>query len=112
MKQELLQLAKFKGFESRVINKSVESVYILNKDLYYYLWMCELQRWLILNHKILVDITVVDDWNEWSYTITVKDCMSPLAIVDCSIDTYFTQLLALEAGLLNALKLIENDSKN
>lgn len=112
MKQELLQLAKFKGFESKVIGKSVESVYILNKDLYYYLWMCELQRWLILNHKILVDVTVVDNWDSWDWKITIEDLMSPLAIVNCNLEDYSTQLLALEAGLLNALKLIQNDSKN
>ena len=44
MKEELIEIATKKGFSSNVIGKSVGSIYS-TKD-FYYLWMCELQKWL------------------------------------------------------------------
>ena len=52
MKSQLISLAKEKGFISPIIGKSVEAQYT-NKD-FYYLWMCELQKWLRTDWNIIL----------------------------------------------------------
>jgi len=43
MKDKLIELTKKIGFTSAIIGKSIESLYS-SKD-FYYLWLCELQKW-------------------------------------------------------------------
>jgi hypothetical protein len=50
MKEQLIQLAKDKGFVSHIIGKSVSAEHTI-KD-FYYLWLCELQKWLRDTHHI------------------------------------------------------------
>lgn len=54
MKEQLIQLAKDKGFISLVIGKSVTAKYSNNP--YYYLWLCELQKWLREKHHRHINI--------------------------------------------------------
>ena len=54
MEKKIIELATEKGFTSSIIGKSVEAKYS-NKD-FYYLWMCELQKWLREVHKIHIAI--------------------------------------------------------
>lgn len=85
-RQELIKLATDKGFTSKVIGKSVDNK-STEKD-FYYLWMCELQKWLRDVHRIHV---------------------SPLADYDKKDITYNTYWnsyeLALEEGLFQALSI-------
>lgn len=54
MKEQLIQLAKDKGFISLVIGKSATAKYS-NKP-YYYLWLCELQKWIREKHRRHINI--------------------------------------------------------
>jgi hypothetical protein len=82
--------------------------------------LCELQTWLIDNHKILVEAFPVDSWEEWHYRITIEDCLAPFAIVKDSVheihkvkgdDKHFWHSYekALEEGLYEGLKLIKDE---
>jgi hypothetical protein len=111
-KSILSKLAKEKGFISNIIGKSVESKYS-TKD-FYYLWMCELQKWLRENHKIHILIYVNNDneGNEpivWSYAYNsrfdnVLHDDSFNYITDEEFNSYEE---ALEEGLEQALTLIK-----
>lgn len=46
----------------------------LTKDLLYYLWMCELKKWLIENHNLNIKIDdFIDDVTgvEWDFEISI-----------------------------------------
>lgn len=53
-KLEMIALAKKKGFVSNIIGKSAESKH-RSKD-FFYLWLCELLKWGMDNHKLYVNI--------------------------------------------------------
>lgn len=63
MKEQLITLAKEKKFTSKIIGKSVEATHS-TKD-FYYLWMCELQKWFREEHQIHISITIFED-NTWA----------------------------------------------
>jgi len=119
MQKQLIASAKEKGFESHIIGKSVEAKYS-NKD-FYYLWMCELQKWLREEHNIIliVKFETIDD-SETAYTWNIIEYIEEG--VGRKKDTwdfykrtdYFSKRMmwwkiyeeALEEGLKEALKLI------
>ena len=71
-----------------------------------YIELCLIQRWF-RNLKILVEATVIDDWNGWTVSIYHEDCIAPicLAYKDNSVE-FPTYDAALLAGLQEAVKLI------
>lgn len=77
---------------------------------YYYLWMCELQKWLKEKYRIRVEST----GNNYNEKYTYKCCFimgittKPSKATSPMYDTYEQ---ALEEGLFQALKLIKNDTK-
>lgn len=60
MKEQLIELAKEKGFESKAIifqyGANPAKLTIQEAEFSYYLWMCELQKWLRDSHKLIVQI--------------------------------------------------------
>ena len=109
MKEKLISLAKEKGFESTVIGKSATAKY--SKKPFYYLWLCELQRWLRAEHNIHVYIASKTQSDGTTVFIphgrTIPDTIKNSLIVD--IIKYSTHLIdeeALEKGLQEALNLI------
>ena len=115
MKEELIKLAKEKGFISDIIGKSVEAEYS-TKD-FYYLWMCELHKWIREVHNIHIEIknNPHSQGNEglWEYLTTpIFEKGHILSSLDtpfrhgngCGLSTYEQ---ALEKGLKESLKLIE-----
>ncbi len=56
----------------------------------------------LIEQNIFINVQPMDDWNEWGYSIYMKDCMSPFFIAhnDYGFDTYES---ALEDGI-NYLK--------
>ena len=90
---ELIKLTKEKGFKSSV------SLVHINGD-YYYLWMCELQKWLREEHSIdvLVDKGFLS--NKYSYEVLYKNDMLDSEYIFKTLEK------ALEIGLYEALKLI------
>jgi hypothetical protein len=90
MKEQLIKLSKQKGFLSE------DNLVTVNDD-YFYLWMCELQKWLREEHGIDVYcMPVGDDSYKWYNNIE-------------SHNPVFTGTYeeALEVGLQEALKTIE-----
>jgi len=104
MQKQLIASAKEKGFESHIIGKSVEAKYS-NKD-FYYLWMCELQKWLREEYKIDIWITDRSDMHQNGYGIVISgnDFESIELNEYMAVGTYYEE--ALEEGLKEALKLI------
>lgn len=92
---ELMQLASEKGFFSydRLVR-----VY----KHHYYLWMCELHKWVRDTHKIHV---VVDrDQEYWKYELyTIHNGNKH---IPRGFPNYINYEVAFEIGLLEALKLI------
>jgi hypothetical protein len=100
MEKKVIELATEEGFISSIIGKSVEAKYS-NKD-FYYLWMCELQKWLREVHGIHIQITT-DDGIDFGWCLNVIN--SP---EDSGYWRYFfkTYEEALEESLKQALILI------
>lgn len=112
---ETAKLAKEKGFISR------DKLVTVNKE-YYYLWMCELQKWLRDVHKINLYISyeVIDDSEVayvWNIIIDIpegtgrkKDSWDFIKRISSFSEKYMMWYKnyeeALEAGLQEALKLI------
>jgi len=110
MKEKLILLSKENGFISKIIGKSVEAQYS-NKD-FYYLWMCELQKWFREEHNIhIVIIPTIETY--WTFKVgrlsNFKD-QPPFKEVNGSDYNTFEE--ALEEGLVQSFKLINNDKSN
>lgn len=110
-RQELIKLATDKGFTSKVIGKSVDNKSI-EKD-FYYLWMCELQKWLRDVHRIHVSPFADYDLKDKTYD-TYWNCNVILLNwgndrehhrVKSIRDFYNSYESALEEGLFQALSI-------
>lgn len=109
MKKELFELAEEKGFESKItrvycIQGVIEE---LGEELFYYLWMCELQKSVRGKYKIIVDIANNDlDWSYQIYDISCfnEDFNRPLLKNGTAGHKEHEE--AFELGLIEALKLI------
>ena len=92
--KELVKQATEKGFE-------------LSDDADWdYLYLCELQKWLIDEKKIIVSAKPVDSWDSWSFKILAEDIHCPFFEVKCEYKEFTNKSDALEAGLKEALTLI------
>jgi len=104
MQKQLIASAKEKGFESHIIGKSVEAKYS-NKD-FYYLWMCELQKWLREEHKLIVEPNMLIDAS-YAYSIYRIEQNGKFAKqLEFEYTEQFDYEQTLEEGLKLALKLI------
>jgi hypothetical protein len=95
MKEELIKQSRIKGFLSR--DQLVE----VNDD-YYYLWMCEFQKWLREEHDIDIIIRKFATGYYSEIYINIKIYYEPKLSK--------TYEKALEVGLLETLKLIPDET--
>lgn len=111
MKNELIQLAAEKDFKSQFFHPEPLK-YSDKEPTRYYLWMCELQKWLRDIHNIHVrplgmDINETNKL-EYVYGILVKDINRYILLGDFENRVKFsTHEKAFEEGLFEALKLIK-----
>jgi len=91
---DLIKLSKEKKFISK------DNLVTINSD-YFYLWMCELQKWLREVHNIDIIITS----NLLGYGYLLYNRYPPKNITNSN--TYQTYEQALEEGLQTALNLIK-----
>lgn len=98
MKEQLIQLASKKGFISKIIDKSVSAKYSY-KD-FYYLWLCELQNYLIECHNISVEVYHDRGPNLW-YRGRYHMLNDSLDVEP--LDGHKTKLESLEKGLQEIL---------
>jgi len=113
MKEKLEELARKNGFSltpESIVNLS--SKYIIDE---YYLWLCELQKWLLNNHYISIRVERFYNHKreKASYQVYVDvDCSntSGAFINEKNKDrstAFESYELALEKGVSEALKLIK-----
>jgi len=102
MKDKLIEYVNEMGFTSKIIGKSVNSMYS-SKD-FYYLWLCELQKWCRDTQYLDVFISSSIKENHYDWDIysqeeesTVNHCEEP----------YADYQDALEIGLYEACKIIK-----
>lgn len=105
-KKQLIRLAKKKGFDQKCPGNDG----IIN-PFDFYLWMCKLQKWLREEHGLIVeaqsDVSQHDDSIGYNfYFFHHKRRIEIASILDAPIGeySYNTYELALESGLLEALK--------
>jgi len=106
MKNEIVKIASLKGFISR--DRLVSVI-----ESYYYLWLCELQRWL--RNSCHIDVLVEHQFTGIDNDPVQYQACVTTGINDTDSDEYANHVsseffdkyeLALESGLLEALKLI------
>lgn len=110
---DLIQLSREKGFISR------DNLITVNAS-YYYLWMCELQKWFREVHNIDIHPSFnlgIKEYGGWSLCVTPLDYTAHALSVLISNRfeymhfeeerTFHTYEEALEAGLQETLKLIK-----
>lgn len=102
MKEKLIESAKEKGFKSLIIGKSVNAKY--TKKDFYYLWMCEVQKWLRDLHNIDIEIGRTGEVKEpkTGYTWNIYSDIK-FNYADNIFNTYGQ---ALEHGLIEGLNFI------
>ena len=112
MKDEIIKLANEKGFESKRLEAFL-TVCIARKDRdsdhFYYLYLCEVQKWLIDDHEIYV--VSLPSFAYWTFKIIDVQCNPEKEIErppykDVSAFDYDSRDQSLEAGILEAFKLI------
>jgi len=104
MKEELISLAKEKGFMAILLRpipyKEGTRWYSL-ESIRYYVWMCELQKWL--REKYNIDIIITSAILGYGYLIYNR--YPPKNIANNKVFQFYEE--ALEEGLKEGLKLIE-----
>jgi hypothetical protein len=65
------------------------------------------QMWFMDNHKLIIQVTPFDGWGNWLFKILAEDCMSPFFEAHDEMEEFNTYDEALEAGILEAIKLIK-----
>ena len=105
---DLIKLSREKGFMSR------DKLVTINSD-YFYLWMCELQKWLREEHNCIVEVTFysenIESIKDIKYEVEIdyygKDFHNIGDSSDYYSSGYDTYEKALEVGLFEGLKLIK-----
>lgn len=111
MKQELIKLSSENGFSSQVIGKSVNSKYSSKTELFYLLWMTEVQKWLREEHKLFIEVGFIESaTNDWISSVYARDCMSPIFKAFES-NEHQTYEQALEEGIYQSLLLVKRGIK-
>lgn len=104
MKEELISLAKEKGFMAillRPIPYKEGTRWHSLESIRYYVWMCELQKWL--REKYNIDIIITSAILGYGYLIYNR--YPPKNIANNKVFQFYEE--ALEEGLKEGLKLIE-----
>ena len=115
MKGEIIKLAKEKGFKSGSDEgfQTGDGFFPLPDngwtDTEYYLYLCEVQKWLIDDHEIYV--VSLPSFAYWTFKIIDVQCNPEKEIErppykDVSAFDYDSRDQSLEAGILEALKNI------
>jgi len=102
IKEQLIQKANKLGFVSKFFNDKPYK-YSSNEDLRYYLYLCELQKWLRDVHQLHIYpilLALLNPEQGWGFEIAYKD-----ENFDEDIE-YNKQEQALEAGIYKSLELI------
>jgi hypothetical protein len=65
------------------------------------------QKWLMDDHKLIIQVIPFDSWDNWVFKILAEDCMSPFFEAHDEMKEFNSYDEALEAGILEATNLIK-----
>ena len=100
MKEELIKLSEEKGFKSELLKTCCA-------DEWFHLWCCDLQKWLREEHNLTIIPDKCDNKGNWEVIIE-SIILSPNHKWQLEPEASFkTYELALDRGLIEALKLIK-----
>lgn len=116
MKTELIQLSKELGFKA--LSQPLQSATLAKigqleesiADLSYYLWMCELQKWLRDVHKVIVTVDPIVGFSECNYSYNIYTKNNIWILSHFTARTFSSPEETLQEGLYHALTLIKNAS--
>ena len=108
MKEELIQLAEHKGFAPLISHELhiIKNLSSIGDEDVYYIFLCELQKWLREKHGIHVEIKLDIILNPPFFSkriIRLSGCASETGLHSYEFKTHEQ---ALEHGLLEGLKLL------
>lgn len=116
MKEKLIKLSKEKNFNSDFLHNEPYK-YNTKENLRYYLWLCELQKWLREKHKIFIminDSNGVLEQEHFRFQISelhkhnvYKMSCSAFNFGNKKEGNYTTYEEALEKAIFEALELIK-----
>ena len=117
MKEQLIKLAKEKGFDEWLEipyqddNDGWTYYYEPhNDDRCYYLWMCELQKWLRDKHFLHIYVVPYGE-NEGWILANIRNLKLDLLVdkkdIEARMHSFNTYEQALEKGLFESLKLLK-----
>lgn len=109
MSEELVTLAKDKGFQSGFLCNTAYK-YSTKESLRWYFWMCELQKWLLDTHKILVNPFCGWNLSTWGYYIHQLNSDDIYAESSKRIFTpaeFSSYEKSLEHGLIKSFELLK-----
>lgn len=98
MKENLIKLAEVAEFSSKIVY-NIPYKYNHNEPGRYYLWMYELQKWILENHNLHIMITPLTG-------VVIVEMKNPFKTYG-SVIPQETYMKVLEYGLIEALKLIK-----
>ena len=107
MEEQLYKLSNLNGFYADFTNLQ------LRKDIkdVYYLWMCELQKWLRDEYKIIIGLDpYVSLTGELNFQPDISVYLEEVKIfelIEFESKGYSDYKLALEEGLLEVLKILK-----
>lgn len=100
MEEQLIELSKQKGFKS-IVFSDLE----ITSKLNFFLWLCELQKWIREEHNI----EIMFDLNDCRYFFKIKLIKNKYGLSETITQfskPFNTYEQALEQGLKESLKLI------
>ena len=108
---ELIKLAKEKGFETKIdyVTQIKDTPYKTKEEIEYwekfkfYIWMCELRKWLMDEKSIFIEISI-EDIDYFIYTVRDFNLNHSSNICYSGSCLYFET--SLHESLTDALKLI------
>lgn len=103
--KELIKKAKEIGFEGMLYGMWDNSIKSDSDDYMFFLWMCELQKWLRDEHEIVISINLISYEGIYYFEYFIESFgSSPRYIHKSDFKTYEK---ALKYALIEALKLIK-----
>ncbi len=104
MKKKLIALSKERGFKAeQMLFDSVDGL----SDKRYYLWMCELQLWMIEVNGLLCEGLAGEHLRDWYASVDYDKILSFETLYADNLQSYSSLPLALEKALFEGLNLTE-----
>ena len=99
MNQKLVELANRAGFKSAMFTDT-KWEHSSKEDLRWYLWVCELRRWFMREHKLFIEVFHIYDSKAPSYTYMIKEVDETNRNDEVIIETALLSIFSVDKDLL------------